>query len=175
MDTVQRLLRDRTFRYLLAIGLVSEIVYVLFFVAPFYLPRYYDTPLLDLGKITQHQYDAAWRLFEAFSALFVLYYAAYRLCLLGRLNPAASGRGRITSSRAGEESIPVARLQGGTDRAIVALVMAFSLIFSISLILMYPIEAADIFDYVFHGRILVHYHQNPFVSLIADFPGDPLS
>jgi hypothetical protein len=32
----------------------------------------------------------------------------------------------------------------------------------------------DIFNYIFHARILVHYHQNPYLHKALDFPGDPM-
>lgn len=53
------------------------------------------------------------------------------------------------------------------------IVLAFGLLFAVTLLFMYPIMASDIFEYIFHSRILVHYGQNPLVVPPARFPGDP--
>lgn len=138
---------SRTFWILFALGSVSETIYLFYFVASFYLPHFYDVPLLDLGKITQYEYDAAVKFVGAFGMLFLLYYCAYRVCVAEKTS-------------AGDAN---ARL-----------ILFFSLVFAITLLWIYPIGAADVFDYIFHGRILIHYNQNPFSSLIADYPNDPL-
>ncbi|MBI2954937.1 MAG: hypothetical protein HYY30_11525 [Chloroflexi bacterium] len=175
LPSLQLIPRNRTFWWLFALGSATEITYVLFFVIPFYLPRYYETPLLDLGKITEYQRDAAWRFFAVFFVLFVLYYAGYRFCGAGSRRATATERGQnaclYIDDRNGDAlDIPS---QSHANRASIALVIAFGLIFSGSLLLIYPITAIDIFDYIFHGRILITYHQNPFTAVVADFPNDP--
>lgn len=166
IDFRRVLLRHRTLWILFVLGSIAEIIYAFYFVASFYLPYYYNTPLLDLGKITQYRYDAAWKFVGAFSALFLLYYCAYRSCI---------ARNPSHKFYAGnEEDLTPAMPHPGSNRSQVLLVILFSLLFSTTLILIYPIGAADVFDYIFHGRILVYYHQNPFSSVIADYPNDPL-
>ena len=41
------------------------------------------------------------------------------------------------------------------------------------LLWMYPIDAADIFDNIMHGRILGVYEANPFQQVAQDFQSDP--
>lgn len=42
-----------------------------------------------------------------------------------------------------------------------------------SLWLAYPILAADVFDYLMIGRLVEHYHVNPYVHVADEFPSDP--
>ncbi|MBI5030585.1 MAG: hypothetical protein HZB51_08655 [Chloroflexi bacterium] len=53
------------------------------------------------------------------------------------------------------------------------LIFAFAVLFSSTLLTMYPITSSDVFEYVFHSRILVHYGQNPLVVPPIAFKGDP--
>jgi hypothetical protein len=53
------------------------------------------------------------------------------------------------------------------------LAIAFALLFGVTLLAMYPISSTDIFEYVFHSRILVHYGQNPLAVPPMAFKGDP--
>lgn len=59
-------------------------------------------------------------------------------------------------------------------RRLFALVLAFSLVFAVTLLVMYPITATDVFEYVFHSRILTYYGQNPLATAPIAFKGDPL-
>jgi hypothetical protein len=59
------------------------------------------------------------------------------------------------------------------DLRLLGVVIAFAILFAITLLAMYPIAATDIFEYVFHSRILVHYGQNPLAVPPMAFKGDP--
>ena len=59
------------------------------------------------------------------------------------------------------------------DRRLFWLVIAFAALFAITLLAMYPITATDIFEYVFHSRIVTLYGQNPLTTPPIAFKGDP--
>ena len=59
------------------------------------------------------------------------------------------------------------------DRRLLLVVVAFAILFGVTLLAMYPISATDIFEYVFHSRILVHYGQKPLAVPPMAFRGDP--
>jgi alpha-1,6-mannosyltransferase len=58
-------------------------------------------------------------------------------------------------------------------RRLLWLVLGFGALSALTLLTMYPITATDVFEYVFHSRILVHYGQNPLAVPPAAFKGDP--
>lgn len=59
------------------------------------------------------------------------------------------------------------------NKKLLWLIVGFALLFAITLLMMYPITATDIFEYVFHSRILVRYGQNPLAVPPSAFKGDP--
>ncbi len=59
------------------------------------------------------------------------------------------------------------------DRRLLWLAIAFAVLFGVTLLAMYPIASTDIFEYVFHSRILAHYGQNPLAVPPMAFKGDP--
>ncbi len=59
------------------------------------------------------------------------------------------------------------------DRRLLWLTVAFGALSAVTLMTMYPITATDVFEYVFHSRILVHYGQNPLSTPPMVFKGDP--
>jgi len=63
--------------------------------------------------------------------------------------------------------------QHRTDRHLLWVILFFAVLFASTLLAMYPIAATDIFDYIFHARILVHYGQNPLAAPPKAFSGDP--
>jgi hypothetical protein len=54
-----------------------------------------------------------------------------------------------------------------------AIVIGGTLILGVIFLFMVPFDALDIYDNIFHGRILGIYEANPFQRVIADFPKDP--
>jgi len=126
------------------IGLTSQLLYLKFFLRPYPLLAHYAVPLLDLGKLTGYSHAAARDFGIAFLLLFALCYAAYLLC-----------RGRSSSSG-------------------LLVVLLFAFLFGLTLLMVYPITAADVFEYIAYARILIHHGANPHVLRPADFPEDPL-
>jgi hypothetical protein len=59
------------------------------------------------------------------------------------------------------------------DRRLLQVVIAFAILFGVTLLAIYPITATDIFEYVFHSRILVHYGENPLAVPPMAFRDDP--
>jgi hypothetical protein len=53
------------------------------------------------------------------------------------------------------------------------IVIGSTLAFIIMFLFMAPVDARDIYDNIFHGRILGVYGANPFRDLISSFPHDP--
>jgi len=53
-------------------------------------------------------------------------------------------------------------------------ILAFSLVFGLTLILLYPVTATDLFQYVMRARVQVVYGANPLSVPPSRFPGDPL-
>lgn len=58
-------------------------------------------------------------------------------------------------------------------RRTMALILGFAALFAATLVIMYPIGATDMFDYVFYSRIFVHYGQNPLAVPPINFRSDP--
>jgi hypothetical protein len=129
---------------LVLIGAISQLLYLYFFLKPYPLLRLYAIPLLDLGKVTGYSHAAARDFILVFLLLFVLSYAAYVLC-----------RGRSSSFG-------------------LLLVLLVAFLCGLTLLLVYPITAADIFEYIAYARVTVHHGLNPHLFRPMDFPDDPL-
>ncbi|HKP53911.1 MAG TPA: hypothetical protein VJ183_14820 [Chloroflexia bacterium] len=127
---------------------VSGVAYYLGFVRPYLLSEYYDTPLLDLAKINGHTPQSANAWAFTWVVLFVCYYLAFRLC------PSIKNVSRAFRWMA------------------LALVVGWALLFSIQMVFMYPVGAADIFDQIFRARITHHYGLNPFITVPNSIYGD---
>ena len=125
------------------VGLTSLVLYVFFFLRPYPLLVHYAVPLLDLGKLTDRSVAAAREFAVVFLLLFALCYLAYLLC-------------RRFSSRWG-----------------LLLVFLFALLCGLALVFVYPITAADVFEYIAYARIAVFHGTNPHLYMPADFAGDP--
>jgi len=130
---------------LIPLGLASQFLYLEFFLKPYPLLALYDVPLLDLGKATDYSHAAGRDFAVAFLLLFALCYAAYLLC-----------RGRSSSF------------------ALLVVLLLFAFLCGLTLFLVYPITAADVFEYIAYARILIHHGANPHLFRPADFPEDRL-
>ena len=64
------------------------------------------------------------------------------------------------------------RAKGSTAWAVV---LVGALLFTEALVFLYPFDSADLFSYVFHGRIWTIYGGNPYIDLKANYPNDPFS
>ncbi len=122
---------------------LTALIYAGAFLAPYPLARYYDTPLLDLGKITGYGRDAAVLFAGAYAALFGLYAVAHEL----------------------------ARRASADRRARLILVGA-PFLFALILLGVFPIGAIDVYDYTFYGRMLVHYDVSPLTHIPRQFADD---
>jgi hypothetical protein len=135
---------------IVVLGGVSGIAYYLGLVRPYRLDDYYSQPLLDLAKINGHTAQAAnaWGL--TWVVLFACYILAFRVC------PPSTG---VTLA---------------FRRIALFLICGWAAFFSVNLLFMYPVGAADIFDQIFRARLLAHYNLNPFTTLPNNILGDPL-
>ncbi len=125
---------------LLALAVITEIVYALGFVLPYPLAGNYQTPLLDLNRLNGHTPESANWFALTWAVAFTAMWIAYRRC------PARPSHAYLG-------------VLGGA-----------ALVFNLTLLLMYPTGAADLFDQLFRARELAVYGQNPF--LVA--PNAPL-
>jgi hypothetical protein len=122
---------------------LSNLVYWTAYSRPFSLFKYYNHPLFDLRRYSSSAPEARWLLLGVFVIQIGLYAVSWRLAR---------------------------RLRGRTAWEIV---IASSLVSALILIFMFPIGAADLFDYIVHGRILGVYGANPFLSSGNQFANDP--
>ena len=99
------------------LGLASELLYLLALVRPYWLPRYVDRPLVDLGKIGGYEPAAGVRYGLPLALVWGLYLAA---------------------------GVAARRL----DRWLLPLACGGALLFALTLLWLYPITAADIFNYL---------------------------
>ena len=130
---------------LLALGVLTEAAYVVFWARPYPLDQLIYVRYMDLGKLTQYSPLAGASFLASMFALFLLYVLAVGVAR-------SIGQGRLG----------------------LVVVLGFTLLFGITMGWMYPVTALDVFGYMFQGRILAHYGANPFVIPAADFPGDPM-
>lgn len=132
------------------LGGISSAAYFLGFVKPYLLSTYYTHPLLDLAKINGHTASAANEWALTWIVLFACYYLAFRIC------PAVSHR-----------------TTAGFRRTALFIICGWAALFCVTLIFMYPVGAADIFDQIFRARLTSHYGLNPFITLPSNLPSDP--
>jgi alpha-1,6-mannosyltransferase len=128
---------------LLGLAVLSALIYWFGLTQPYHLFDLYQQPLLDLRKLTEGYPEKLWPLVIEFVILFALYLTAWQI---------------------------VRRTQ---TRSIWLIIIGSAIIFSVSLLFMYPYDAADIFDNIMHGRILSVYGANPFRDVAVQFPADP--
>ena len=134
---------------LVILGGISTVAYYLGFVQPYLLATYYRQPLLDLTKISGYTAPSANEWAVTWLVLFACYYLAFRLCP------------------------PSLHVSAGFRRVALALICGWAAIFAITLIFMYPVGAADLFDQIFRARLTSHYGLNPFTTLPSGFQDDP--
>ncbi len=118
---------------ILLFALLSAAIYLFAFTKPFLLSRYVAQPLLDLGKIGGYEREAGWRFIIPLLILWVLYLLAILLAPLIH-----------------------------NQRSLIALAFGGASVFGVILLWLYPITAADIFNYVIYG-LVQHRGENPFI------------
>jgi len=129
---------------LLFCALASTAIYYFFFVVPYPLLTYFATPLLDLGKLTQHSEVGALEFMAANAALFAVY------------------------------ALAVVLTRSANNRAARWIAFGAPFVFVLVLVFAYPIGAIDVYDYTFHSKMLVYYHVSPTAHVPSEFASDPL-
>ncbi len=149
-------LAARRWLTLSALGGASLLVYWVGLIRPYNLFALRFKPLLDIAKLTRDKPVAQAGFVLAFAALSGLYYLAWRTC-----RPAP---GETEAAR----SVPLP-----SSRAM-WVVLVFSLLaIQISVLWLYPIDAADLFDNISRGRITAQHGGNPFYDAPRDYAQDP--
>jgi len=131
--------------WLLALGGASLGVYLVGLLAPYSLFTLGLPPLLDIDKLTRQRPIAQAAFVGTFALLFGLYYWAWRVC----------------------------RSPHPTPRSMWIALGLSLLAFNSALVWLYPIDAADIFDNIFHGRLIAYYSDSPFSAAPKDYYRDP--
>ncbi len=134
---------DPAIAKLIGAALGSLAIYLLAFTLPANLFTLYQRDGLVGGLLQQAGLNGFWRLSTAFIGVGLFYILGLRAA-------------RQTSSKTAWRIVI-----GGT----LALIITF--------LFMAPLDARDIYDNIFHGRILGVYGANPFRDLISSFPQDP--
>jgi hypothetical protein len=128
---------------LVVVTVLSALIYGLMFTQPFSLIVLQNRPLYDLYRAGRSDALVVWKQIAAFLALGGLYWLGWHAAL------------RVCS------------------RAAWSIVLGGALMFGGLLLFVYPVDAADLFDNIMHGRILSVYNANPFQSVTAQFKSDP--
>ena len=129
--------------WLIIAAFISLAVYSLIFTRTAFLLTFLDIPKYDLHLMVQTEPGLLW----LYRIGFILLAAAYSL-----------------------GAWALAHTQG--KFALFILITTATLSAGI-LLLLYPFDAADMFDYIMHGRMLALYDANPYQQVPADFQADP--
>jgi hypothetical protein len=129
--------------WLIAAGLTSLAVYTLIFTQTYYLLTFIGIPKYDLHLMVKAEPSILWLYRIGFIILAVVY------ILGGWAASHAPGR------KAWIIVLTTAALSAGV------------------LLMLYPFDAADMFDYILHGRMLAFYNANPYQQTPSEFPLDP--
>jgi len=130
-------------RVLLALGGLGLAFYWLGLIRPYGLHALMVKPLLDIAQLTRDQPFAQAGFVATFAALSGLYYFGWRVC------------------------------RGQRSRRMWIALLVAALAFNVSLMGLYPIGAADVFDNIMRGRITAQYGGNPFYETPNDYKRDP--
>lgn len=128
---------------LAAVGGASAVVYLLRLSLPMSLRDYLGSPLVDLPKIIGETNVGAWYYLDTMLALFALYFAGYWVMLRLARRASVDTRLRLT---------PIG-----------AVIVTFFVVFSAILLLMFPVTAADVFNYALYARMWTFHGLNPYV------------
>lgn len=128
------------------LGAISAISVLLYLnlVRVFGLLRLQDHPLIDLAKMSRVNPSLRWLVLWSMVALGLLYIVGWM----------------------------VARHAKG--RRVWIVVLGGALVSGAILLLLFPYDAADIFDYIIHARIAAVYNENPFLVRPDVFENDPI-
>ena len=149
-------LAARRWLTLAALGGASLLVYWIGLILPYNLFALRFKPLLDIAKLTRDKPVAQAGFVLTFAALSGLYYLAWRTC-----RPASAGPEATHS------------LPPQSPRAMWAVLVVSLLAIHLSMLWLYPIDAADLFDNISRGRITAQHGGNPFYDTPRDYAQDP--
>jgi hypothetical protein len=125
---------------LAALAAGSLAVYWVAFVRPYGLIEWWRQPGMTIGKMTGEDPAAGAMYVAAMLLLFLFYWLACRL------------------------------VRRRNDRRLWGIVLGGALAMNVLMLALYPVEAADVFDYVIRGRMQALYGQNPFYDRPSSSP-----
>lgn len=152
----------KTSMQLVLIGLATQLIYVTYIVAfPLISNTQAGGPAADLEILMR---DYRW--FAPFytAGIFLLYYLFWRAMQLATRFNASQPQSTIQKSTRGVRS---------PEQTLKLLILGFGLVFSFTLIWLYPITANDLFRYVLRGRIWAVHGESPMITPPDAFPDDP--
>lgn len=142
---IARLGRYRGVLALLGAAAGMVMLYWLAFANQYPLSVFGTRPRQSIGTLTNFSNEAAYLYIGAMAALFALYGAA--LTVLAR--------------------------QRSHFRLLTLIVIAGSALCCLTLIMLYPLDAADIYDYIIRGRMSAVHDLNPLQNIPSQVPHDP--
>ncbi len=122
---------------------ISFLIYLFAFVYPYNIFELYPYPRLAVYRFAQDNQMVIWWLATAFVIQSGLYWLGWRAA------------------------------QHASGKTAWSIVIGGALAFSIVLLFIYPFDAADIFDYIMHGRVASIYGANPLRDTAEQFSDDP--
>jgi hypothetical protein len=129
--------------WLVVAGCLGLAVYTLIFTRTAYLLTFIDIPKYDLHLMVRADPGLLW----LYRIGFILLAAAYSL-----------GAWAATHTQ---------------NRKALWILIVIAVLSAGVLLLLYPFDAADMFDYIMHGRMVALYGANPYQQVPADFQADP--
>lgn len=129
--------------WLVLLGLISLLIYIFVFVQSSYLPEAYGKYKPDFFDLHPPGTGVHIGTVAAFGFLAFLYFAAWRVA------------------------------QRASGKAAFWVIVGLPVLFGLALLWMFPHDAADIFDYISHGRMTGVYHSNPYHHTPEQWPNDP--
>jgi len=142
-------LTARAWFSLAILGGLTLLTYWLGLILPYNVFALKLKPLLDIAKLTRNDMAVQAGYVLTWALLAGLYYLAWRVCR-------AAGRPHDEAQQ----------------RAVWVALLGSLLVVNLSLLWLYPIGAADLFDNISRGRITAEYGGNPFYQTPRDYPSD---
>lgn len=127
----------------LALGGLSVAIYLVGWVLPYNIFTLGFEPLIDINKLTRHQPLSQATFVSTYTALFALYYLAWRVC------------------------------RGRASRSMWIAVIGVIVVINFLMLFLFPIGAADIFDNIIRGRMAIYHGLNPFYDVPHAIQSDP--
>ena len=138
---------------LAAVGALMLTVYWVGLIRPYGLATLGLRPHLDIARLTRGHPGQQLALMFTYVALLGLYYLAWRLCHVPR------------AAAAGPKP---------TERRLWVVLVATIAAINLAVLSLYPIGAADVFDYIAQGREISAWHGDPFYIPAAAFKAEPV-